>query len=443
MISKVGIFTKCGEVIVEKDFRNDVPFDCFMKFGDKIKSLKGSTIPPHYVDSGVRYFNIQRNDIYIVACSMEDILPVMVIELLTRLYHICKDFCGIVTELSIKENILLIYELLDEFMNEGYVQLANTEKICPYILSTPVVVQKERSPATEMSSRVFGIETKLISSTASDKPVIQSATDSNKNELYVDVIERMSAVISANGTVSRIDVIGSVNVKNFLSGSPQISIILNEDLVVSDGKLKGYGNSVQLDRCTFHTCVKQEDFNTARKLTLAPPVGEISALTYNVNGEISLNQPFTLNSFVGDADGSRDLRVTLRLNANFSSNKRAVKMKVKFSVPKSISSVSTKLMSDEHSSTFDKEKHYVIWFIKQIPGKTESMAEFRLNNQGNNGLTRQDIDPISIDFEISGYTSSNIQVKGVKVQSGDKKNIKQKTFVRLITVSDSYVFRTF
>ncbi|XP_053405542.1 AP-4 complex subunit mu-1-like isoform X2 [Mercenaria mercenaria] len=442
MISKLFIVSKAGEILIEKDYRNDFSAPPEVCFQEKVKSSRGFSIQPHFNDNGISFFNIQRNDIYLVACSASPLLPVMVIELLTRFYHICKDFCGVVSELSVKENILLLYELLDEFMNEGYVQLASTEKLRPYIQSTPVVVQKERSPATEISSRVFGIETKTVSGSASSKPVVQSPSEQNRNELYVDVIERMSAVIAADGTVSQMEVNGSVNIKNFLVGSPQIKIVLNEDLVVSESKEKGYGSNVQLDRCTFHSCVKQEDFTTAKTLTFVPPVGEISVLSYSVSGEMCLNQPFTLRSFVGDADGSRDVRVTLRLKSNFPSNIVAVNVKVRFSLPKSVSSISSKFSSDEQTAVVNKADKQVVWSLKRLPGKTECIAELRLINQGSGKLSQQEIDPVVLEFEISGYTSSGLRIHGLKVQGTDKGQ-QRKQFVRLITASDSYVFRTF
>ena len=40
------------------------------------------------------------------------------------------------------------------FQCGGYVQLATTDKLRPYIQSQPIVVQKEKSPADDLSFRV-------------------------------------------------------------------------------------------------------------------------------------------------------------------------------------------------------------------------------------------------------------------------------------------------
>ena len=46
------------------------------------------------------------------------------------------------------------FAVLALFQNEGYVQLATTDKLRPYIQSEPVLVQKEKSPADDLSFRV-------------------------------------------------------------------------------------------------------------------------------------------------------------------------------------------------------------------------------------------------------------------------------------------------
>lgn len=42
------------------------------------------------------------------------------LEVLQRVQKIIKDFCGILSEESIRKNFVLIYELLDETIDFGY-----------------------------------------------------------------------------------------------------------------------------------------------------------------------------------------------------------------------------------------------------------------------------------------------------------------------------------
>lgn len=65
---------------------------------------------------------------------------------------------------------------------------------------------------------------------------------------------------------------------------------------------------------------------------------------------------------------------------------------------------------------------------------------FQLINSTSSEIKKYDIGPIRMDFEISGYTSSGLQIKGLKVQEMGKK-INLNKWIRLITVSDSYVIK--
>jgi AP-4 complex subunit mu-1 len=41
-------------------------------------------------------------------------------------YQVIKDYCGVVSEESIRRNFILIYELLEEILDFGYAQSSST-----------------------------------------------------------------------------------------------------------------------------------------------------------------------------------------------------------------------------------------------------------------------------------------------------------------------------
>jgi hypothetical protein len=73
---------------------------------------------------------------YFVATTKFNTSPAMVIELLTRLSDLCKDYCGVLTEESIRLNFVLVYEILDEAIDFGYGQTTATEQLKSY--ATPL-----------------------------------------------------------------------------------------------------------------------------------------------------------------------------------------------------------------------------------------------------------------------------------------------------------------
>jgi hypothetical protein len=46
---------------------------------------------------------------------------------------VIKDYCGVVSEESIRRNFILIYELLDEILDFGYAQSTSTEHLKNFI----------------------------------------------------------------------------------------------------------------------------------------------------------------------------------------------------------------------------------------------------------------------------------------------------------------------
>lgn len=45
--------------------------------------------------------------------------PSFILEILERVSKVCKDYCGVLSEESIRKNFILIYELLDEMIVRG------------------------------------------------------------------------------------------------------------------------------------------------------------------------------------------------------------------------------------------------------------------------------------------------------------------------------------
>ena len=54
------------------------------------------------------------------------------------------------------------------------------------------------------------------------KPIsLRDAGRGDKNEIFVDVIDRISATFNANGQVRTFTIDGSIQMKSYLTGSPQ------------------------------------------------------------------------------------------------------------------------------------------------------------------------------------------------------------------------------
>ena len=66
---------------------------------------------------------------------------------------------------------------------------------------------------------------------------------------------------------------------------------------------------------------------------------------------------------------------------------------------------------------------------------------FQLINNTSDVINKHDIGPYNLDFEISGYSSTGLLIKNVKILSKDKNN-QPKKWLRYITISDTYIFKS-
>ena len=96
MISQLFILAPNGHTIVHKDYRGEVSKEASETFLRKIVE-KSETSPIFTVD-GVNYICVRKNGIFFLATTVHNVSPSFVIELLTQLTKVCKDYIGVLSE---------------------------------------------------------------------------------------------------------------------------------------------------------------------------------------------------------------------------------------------------------------------------------------------------------------------------------------------------------
>lgn len=81
------------------------------------------------------------------------------------------------------------------------------------------------------------------------------------------------------GNILRSDVDGHIQMRAYLSGTPECKFGLNDKLVI-DKSEHGTSGAVELDDCRFHQCVRLHDFNSNRTISFIPPDGEFELMRY-------------------------------------------------------------------------------------------------------------------------------------------------------------------
>ncbi len=269
-----------------------------------------------------------------------------------------------------------------------------------------------------------------------------------KNEIFLDVVEKLNLLVAANGTVLHCEINGAVKMKSFLSGMPELKLGLNDKVMFEatgrNQQARG-GKSVELEDIKFHQCVRLARFENDRTISFIPPDGEFDLMTYRLDTQV---KPLIwVEAVVEPHKGSR-IEYMIKTRSQFKSRSVANNVEISIPVPPDVDSPSFK--SSVGNVTYLPDKDCVVWTIKQFHGGREYLmrAHFGLPS-----ITRDEADasnkgmgmdmswkkPIGVKFEIPYFTVSGIQVRYLKII--ERSGYQALPWVRYITANGDYQLR--
>lgn len=436
MISQFFILSPRGDFIINKDFRGDSIPNCNMHeiFFRKVKLLEsnGEESPPVINCEDISFIFITINKLLLVCTTRHNVSASSTVELLNRLAKVFKDYLGVLTEESIRKNFTLIYELLDEMMDYGYPQITSSEALKSFIHNEPVVVTNN----VIISTVLMGLNNRSKSALAPNISVINTRGGKQKNEVYVDIIERLSVLFSSSGSVINSSLEGSIQMRSFLTGNPELRLALTEDLII--GKSGSYG-SVILDDCNFHECVNLDEFEQGRILHFVPPDGEFVLFNYRITG-VDFNMPFRLSSFIEEM-GPNKLEFHCLVKADIPSTSYGQNIQIQ--IPLSRNTISVKCDAPGCGAEYIESEKKVVWTIKKLLGGSDVRMHIKVTLEQNVvslAQSKREIGPLEVNFEIPMYSVSNMQVRYLRIMEASKQ-YNPFRWVRYITQSSSYVCR--
>ena len=217
---------------------------------------------PIFNIEGINYIYLKRFSIFLVATTRYNTSPLLILEFLTQVSSAIKDFCGILTEESIRKNFVLIYEILDEMLDFGYPQFTNTGKVEPYVVSLPISSNTSKLP----SLNFFDKNHKKAEDT--HIPITESA---KRNDVFIDVIENLHVLFNNQNVLISGFIDGIIKMKSFLTGHPTFTTSFAIDSYFDD--------------YSFHESVDYKDFEFNKKLVITPPKGEFTLMSYRISKE--------------------------------------------------------------------------------------------------------------------------------------------------------------
>ncbi|KAM8926069.1 AP-1 complex subunit mu-2 isoform 3-T3 [Lycaon pictus] len=257
-----------------------------------------------------------------------------------------------------------------------------------------------------------------------------------KNEVFIDVIESVNLLVNANGSVLLSEIVGTIKLKVFLSGMPELRLGLNDRVLFELTGLSGSKNkSVELEDVKFHQCVRLSRFDNDRTISFIPPDGDFELMSYRLSTQV---KPLIwIESVIEKFSHSR---VEIMVKAKGQFKKQSVANGVEISVPVPSDADSPRFKTSVGSAKYVPEKNVVIWSIKSFPGGKEYLmrAHFGLPS-----VEKEEVEgrpPIGVKFEIPYFTVSGIQVRYMKII--EKSGYQALPWVRYITQSGDYQLRT-
>lgn len=234
-------------------------------------------MPPILATSQYYLVSVYRDEIFLLATTTRETPPLTIIEFLHRVFDIFYEYFGSVDEETIKDNFSTVYQLLEEMMDYGY-PLTTEPNALKAMIAPPSVMSRITSVATGASN----VSDVLPDGTISNMPWRKTGVKYSQNEIYLDIIEEIDALIDKNGHIISSEVTGIIEGNSRLSGVPDLCLsFLDPELI---------------DDCSFHPCVRYNRFERDRVVSFVPPDGEFELMRYRVRVEGAVNPPCYVQS---------------------------------------------------------------------------------------------------------------------------------------------------
>ena len=421
-ISAIYFLDRKGRIIIFRNYRGEVTQDISSNFQKKVLELEESNMKPLFSINDVHYCWIRYKNIYIVAVSKRNPDICMVFFFLHRLIDLLIGYFNVLEDESIRDNFVLIYELLDEIMDHGYPQNTDAKLLKEYIKTSSFRLAVKKKITTE-----------VINNQVSRAPGIKYQV----NQAFVDVTERVSSLISHKGEMLRSDIIGVITMKTMLSGMPVLKLGLNEKSYFDITGKKASGKTIEMDDFKFHNCVDINKFEAERVIEFIPPDGFFTLMNYRLNLKI---KPLIWVEVERKELTPTKMKYLVKAKSNCKPKSTANNVCIMIPVPVDLQNPLFK--SSLGSVTYSPDKEVLIWSIKRFPGMKETnliiqfnVPSLRANDTKGKYLKK----PIEVKFEIPLFTVSGIQVRYLKITEAS--GYQAYPYVKYVTKNGEYQIR--
>ncbi|KAH7650410.1 clathrin assembly [Cryptosporidium bovis] len=446
-ISALFILDINGKSIIGRNYKSDISEVSALEiFQQNVIEQEESLRRPIFSCRMVTYCWVKYNNLYLLSLTRSDSNAIMIVTFLYKLVEILKEYFKTLEEESIRDNFVVIYELLDEIMDNGFPQMTEVKILREYI----------KNEAHELSSASVLVSNKINSLSTAKPPsalsnVISWRPDGikhKKNEIFLDVIEKVNMIICSNGDVINCEIVGTLTMKSYLSGMPELKLGLNDKLSdasisgssgresASNSNRSGKNKCLDIEDIKFHQCVRLARFESDRTISFIPPDGQFELMSYRLTPSPTLKPLFKVDVNVECLSSTR-IKYNIKVKGQYKSRSVAKNTEIRIPVPNDV--VIPTFKTSIGTVKYVPEKDIILWNIKTFSGQKEytMTALFDLPSVVNesNACKR----PVTVHFEIPYFTISGLTIRYLKIT--EKSGYQALPWVRYITQNGNFEIR--
>lgn len=274
----------------------------------------------HY--AWIKYRNIYSKIIYksVVSVAKRNLNLSLAFFFLHKLRDILIDYFHELEEESIRDNFVIIYELLDEIIDHGYPQTTETKILKEFIKTSSNKLKKDdKINQKELTEIMSGVKT--------SRP---TNLKYKVNKAYLDVVENVNSLISANGVMLRSEIVGHINMKCELTGVPQLKLGLNDKVFFEVAGRSTKSRTIEMDHLKFHNCVDMNKFETERVIEFIPPDGSFELMSYRLNTQL---KPLLMVEVHIENQSSTKIEYNIKAKSNYRQKSVANNVEILIPVP--------------------------------------------------------------------------------------------------------------
>ncbi|KAI5308256.1 AP-1 complex subunit mu-1-like protein [Ascosphaera atra] len=129
MASAVFFLDLKGKTLLCRNYRGDIPMSAVEKFPMLLSEAEeeSSAVPPCFSSEGINYLYIRHSNLYLLALTKRNTNATEILLFLHKIVEVFTEYFKELEEESIRDNYVIIYELLDEMMDFGYPQTTESK----------------------------------------------------------------------------------------------------------------------------------------------------------------------------------------------------------------------------------------------------------------------------------------------------------------------------